>query len=303
MKQDWYGRDTGLTFRMFLVMFLLGMLYLVFLAFLWRSGVSYVGMGLIAAILLGAQYFFSDKIILWSVGARVVSPQEAPELHAMVERLAAMADIPKPRLAIMETDVPNAFATGRNPKNAVVVVTTSIMNRLTSQELEAVLAHELTHVHNRDVMVITVASFFAAVAGFITRTFLYGSMFGGFGGDRDDEGGGAGFMLVWAVSILVWLISFFLIRTLSRYREYAADRGSAILTGAPALLSSALVKISGTMSRIPDRDLRQVEGANAFFIIPALRRSSIFELLSTHPSVEHRLQRLKKLEQQMEKRS
>jgi heat shock protein HtpX len=302
MKRDWYGRDAELTFRMFLVMFLLAVVYLAFLAFLWRAGVSYVAIGLIAALLLAAQYFFSDKIILRSVGAREVSPQEAPELHAIVERLAAMADIPKPRLATVETDVPNAFATGRNPRNAVVVVTTSILSRLTPEELEAVLAHELTHVHNRDVMVMTIASFFAAVAGFITRSLLYTGMFGGFGGDGDDEGGAAAFMVIWVVSILVWLISFFLVRALSRYREYAADRGSAILTGAPELLSSALVKISGTIGRIPDRDLRQVEGANAFFIIPAVRRSSILELLSTHPSVEHRLLRLKKLEQQMENR-
>lgn len=302
VKRNWYGRDTGLTFRMFLVMFLLAALYLLFLTFLWWAGLDYATMGIIAAALLGAQYFFSDKLILWSVGARVVGPEEAPELHAIIERLSAMADVPKPRVAIVETDVPNAFATGRNPKNAVVAVTTSIINRLTPQELEAVLAHELTHVHNRDVMVITIASFFAAIAGFITRGLLYTGMWGGFGRGRDREGGGAAFMVVWGVSMLVWLISFFLIRALSRYREYAADRGSAILTGAPSLLASALVKISRTMDRIPDRDLRDVEGANAFFIIPALRRSSLFELLSTHPSIEHRLQRLKRMEQEMEER-
>lgn len=303
MKRNWYGRDWELSLRMFFVMFLLAVLYLLFIAFLWKAGVGYAGMAVIAGALLVVQYFFSDKIVLWSMGAREVSAEEAPELHAMVERLAAMADLPKPKVAIATSEVPNAFATGRGPKNSVIAVTSSLLDRLDPPEVEAVLAHEMTHVHNRDVMVITIAGFFAAVAGFLTRSLIYGGMGFGYGYDRDrDNEGGGGIIAVWVVSLLVWLISFFLIRALSRYREYAADRGSAILTGAPSVLASALLKISGRMEQIPDRDLRQVENLNAFFIIPALRGSSLLELLSTHPSLENRLEQLKKMEREIEKR-
>ncbi len=299
MRRKWYGRDTELTIRMFLVMFLLAVLYLLFITVLWAAGLDFVSLAIIAGVLIGVQFFFSDKIALWSVGAREVSPAEAPELHAMIERLAAMVDLPKPKVAIVDSNVPNAFATGRSQNNSVIAVTTSLLNRLDPSEVEAVLAHELTHVRNRDVMVITLASFFATVANFITRSLMFSSMYGGYDRRREREGGG-GILLVWMVSIIVWLVSFFLIRALSRYREYAADRGSAIITGAPSQLASALVKISGTMQRIPQRDLRDVEGMNAFFIVPAIRGASIMELLSTHPSLEHRLERLKKMEQEME---
>jgi heat shock protein HtpX len=299
MKKEWYGRDRQLTVRMFLVMFLLAALYLLFITFLLRQGVGFIAMAVIAGGLLLVQYFYSDKIVLWSVGGREVSPTEAPDLHAVIERLAAMADLPKPKVAVVQSDVPNAFATGRSPKNAVIAVTTSLMDRLELPEVEAVLAHELTHVHNRDVMVITMAGFFAAVASFMMRAVIYGGIGGGYGRRRDSEGGGI--MLVWMVSVVVWAVSFLLIRALSRYREYAADRGSAIITGAPSLLASALVKISGAMERIPDRDLREVESINAFFVLPALRRGSIMELLSTHPSLEKRLARLRRMEQEMEK--
>ncbi|MGC8492448.1 MAG: zinc metalloprotease HtpX [Syntrophobacteraceae bacterium] len=295
----WYGKDWELSARMFFVMFLLAALYLLFLSFLWKAGVGFVTMALIAGVMLVVQFFFSDKIVLWSMGARVVERDEAPELHAMIERLAQMADLPKPKVAIADSAVPNAFATGRGPKNSVVAVTTSLMQRLNSQELEAVLGHELTHVRNRDVMVITVAGFFAAVASFLVHNLLFSF---GFGYDNDREGeGGMGILAVWIVSLAVWVISFFLIRALSRYREFAADRGSAILTGSPSHLSSALVKISGVMDRIPDRDLRKVEGMNAFFIIPAHRRASLVELLSTHPSLERRLEQLRKMEQEIER--
>lgn len=295
----WYGKDWELSARMFFVMFLLAALYLLFLAFLWKAGVGFVTMAVIAGVLLVVQFFFSDKIVLWSMGARVVERDEAPELHAMIERLAQLADLPKPKVAIADSDVPNAFATGRGPKNSVIAVTTSLMQRLNSQELEAVLGHELTHVRNRDVMVITVAGFFAAVASFLVHNLLFSF---GFGYDSDREGeGGMGILAVWIVSLAVWVISFFLIRALSRYREFAADRGSAILTGSPSHLSSALVKISGVMDRIPDRDLRKVEGMNAFFIIPAHRRASLVELLSTHPSLERRLEQLRKMEQEIER--
>lgn len=301
MKKQWYGRDWALASRMFFVMFLLAALYLAFLAFLWKAGVSFLAMAVIAGGMLLVQYFFSDKIALWSVGAREVGPDQEPELHAIIERLAAMADLPKPRVAIAASRMPNAFATGRGPKSSVIAVTTSLMERLDRPELEAVLAHELTHVRNRDVMVITLASFFAAVASFLMNTLFYSGMGFGFDFDSDSEGEGFGIIAVWLVSLAVWVISFVLIRALSRYREYAADRGSAILTGAPSQLASALVKISGTMERIPDRDLRQAEAMNAFFILPAMRRSSIHELLSTHPSLENRLEHLKRMEQEVER--
>ncbi|GAF26420.1 Zn-dependent protease with chaperone function [Moorella thermoacetica Y72] len=293
------GSDAGLTARMFLTMFLLAALYLFFLAVLWQAGVSYTGIIIFVAIMLGVQYYFSDRMVLWSMGAKEVSPREAPELHALVERLAALADLPKPRVAIVPTPMPNAFATGRNPANAVVAVTTGLMERLTPSELEAVLGHELTHVKNRDMTVLTLASFFATVASFIVQNFFYwGGAFGG-GRDRDERNN---IMLVYLVSLVVWLVSYFLIRALSRYREFAADRGSAILTGSPGQLASALVKISGSMARIPTRDLRQAEAFNAFFIIPALNGNSIMELFSTHPSLERRLAYLRRLEQEMEER-
>lgn len=298
MRRKWYGRDTELTIRMFLVMFLLAVVYLFFLTFLWAAGLDFFTLAIIAALMLGVQYFFSDKIALWSVGAREVSPEQAPQLHGTIERLAAMADLPKPRVAIVNSNVPNAFATGRSQNNSVIAVTTGLLDRLEPSEVEAVLAHELTHVRNRDVMVITLASFFATVANFLMRSMMYGGLYGGYGRRRDR--GGGGIVLVWLVSIVVWIVSFLLIRALSRYREYAADRGSAIITGSPSLLASALVKISGTMQRIPQRDLREVEGMNAFFIVPALKGSALLELFSTHPSIEKRLERLKRMEQEME---
>ncbi|QGP92752.1 Protease HtpX [Neomoorella glycerini] len=290
------GSDAGLTARMFLTMFLLAALYLFFLAVLWQAGVSYTGMIIFVGIMLAVQYYFSDRMVLWSMGAREVSPREAPELHALVERLAALADLPKPRVAIVDTPMPNAFATGRNPANAVVAVTTGILERLDPPELEAVLGHELSHIKNRDMTVLTLASFFATVASFIVQNFFYWG--GAFSGrDRDERNNT---MLVYLVSLVVWLVSYFLIRALSRYREFAADRGAAILTGSPGQLASALVKISSSMARIPDRDLRQAEAFNAFFIIPALNGNSIMELFSTHPSLERRLAYLRKLEREME---
>ncbi|WP_406677678.1 zinc metalloprotease HtpX [Moorella sp. ACPs] len=290
------GSDAGLTARMFLTMFLLAAVYLFFLVVLWQAGVSYTGIIIFVGIMLAVQYYFSDRMVLWSMGAREVSPREAPELHALVERLAALADLPKPKVAIVDTPMPNAFATGRNPANAVVAVTTGILERLDPPELEAVLGHELSHIKNRDMTVLTLASFFATVASFIVQNFFYWG--GAFGGrDRDERNNT---MLVYLVSLVVWLVSYFLIRALSRYREFAADRGAAILTGAPGQLASALVKISSSMARIPDRDLRQAEAFNAFFIIPALNGNSIMELFSTHPSLERRLAYLRKLEREME---
>ncbi len=300
MKPKWYGRDTELTVRMFVTMFLLVAVYLAFLVVLSNAGASFVTMAVVALIFVVAQYFFSDQLVLWTTGARVVSPEQAPELHATIDRLAALADLPKPQVAIMDTPMANAFATGRSPSHATVAVTTGLLQQLDQPELEAVLAHELSHVKNRDVAVMTIASFLSTVAFMIVRfSFWFGPV--GFGGDRRRDRGGAGWgALAYVAALVVWLVSMLLIRTLSRYREYAADRGSAIITGAPSQLASALLKISGRMQRIPERDLREVQGANAFFIIPAISGDSIMELFSTHPSLEHRLERLRRLEQQIE---
>lgn len=303
-KMARWGRDTQLSVRMFVVMFLLAAVYLAFIAVLAAYGVEFVSLAIIAVALLAVQYFMSDKIALWSMGAKEVSPAEAPELHAVIDRLAASIDLPKPRVAIADTPMPNAFATGRSPKHAVIAVTTGIMQRLDPPELEAVLAHELSHIRNRDVMVMTLASFFAMVAQLMMRWMFWGSMFGGMGdrdgGDRQNGGGGGAMAIIYIASILVWVISFFLIRALSRYRELAADRGAAVITGAPSHLMSALMKISGVMDRIPDRDLRQVQQMNAFFIVPAIHASSFSGLLSTHPSLESRLERLRALSREME---
>ncbi len=290
-------RDGSLTARLTLSYFFLAVLYLAFMWVLYRVGLGFLPMVVIAGGLLLVQYYYSDRMVLAAMGAREVRPQDLPDVHAMVERLAAQVDLPKPRIALMRTDMPNAFATGRDPSHAVVCVTTGILNRLTDPELEAVLAHELTHVKNRDMTIITMASFFATVASFIVQwAFMfmpYGGMGGGGGRNRNNMG------LVYLASILVWIISFFLIRAVSRYREYAADRGSAIITGAPSQLMSALQKISGVMGRIPTRDLRQVENMSALFIMPAVSRDSLLELFQTHPSLEHRLAALKRIEIEM----
>jgi heat shock protein HtpX len=279
---------------MIFTMFLLAAVYLFFLAFLSYYGTSQVFMIIFVGLFMAIQYFYSDKLVLWSTGAYIVSENEAPQLHGMITRLCAIADLPKPQVAIVRSQIPNAFATGRNQNNAVVAVTTGIMDKLSPAELEAVLAHELTHVKNRDMAVMTIASFISTLALYLVRYVLY---FGDMGGDRKKEGGGV--LLVWLVSIAVWIISFILIRALSRYREYAADRGSAIITGQPSDLASALMKISGVMARVPSEDLRSVEGMNAFFIIPAISGSSIMDLFSTHPSVEKRIAKLEKMQQDM----
>lgn len=292
--------DWNLSLRMFITMFLLAALYLGFAAVLFRAGAGSFTMVLVIGLILGLQYYYSAKLILWSMGARLVSENEQPELHAMVERLAMLANVPKPQIAVVDTPAPNAFATGRNEKNAVVAVTTGLMRRLEHMEMEGVLAHELSHIRNRDMVVMTLASFFAAVASFIIQqSFFWGISIGG---DRDNREGNAT-LLVYLASLVVWVVSYFLIRALSRYREYAADRGAAYLTGAPSHLASALLKISGAMDRIPEEDLRQTQAVNAFFIIPAFGANSMFELFSTHPSLEKRLDHLKRLELEMEGRA
>jgi heat shock protein HtpX len=300
MKRKAYGRDTGLSLRMLLTGGLLGALYVGFAVVLFQVlNVGLVPMLLIVIGLAFFQYYTSDKLALMASGAKIVDENQAPELHAMIERLCAMADLPKPRVAVIDTDVPNAFATGRNPKHAAVAVTTGLWRRLEPQEVEGVLAHELSHVANRDVLVMTVASFFAMLAGVLMRFGLYGGMFGG--GRRNGDNGVPIWLIIFLVSMLTYLISFFLIRAISRYREYAADRGSAVITGAPEHLMSALQKISSQIMSIPQRDLREVETMNAFFIIPTSIKSATAELFATHPPLEKRLARLAEIARDMGK--
>src|SRR5947207_1603602 len=301
MKRKAYGRDAGLTLRMLLTSSLLGLLYVAFAFVLFY--VFNAGLVLMVVIVGGMaifQYFTSDKLALAASGAKIVSPEEAPKLHALIERLAAMADLQKPRVAIVDTDVPNAFATGRNQKHAVVGVSRGLWERLDEREIEGVLAHELTHVANRDVLVMTLASFFATLAALLTRWGLYAGMFGGFGGSRDNNNNSVPvWLIVIAVSFVTYILSWVLIRTISRYREYAADRGSALITGAPEYLMSALQKISSQMTLIPRQDLREVEGMNAFFIIPARVKEGMNELFMDHPPLEKRLAALEKIAQEM----
>jgi heat shock protein HtpX len=299
MKRRSYGRDAGLTMRMLLTSGLLGLLYVVFAVILFQY--LNVGLAPMLVIVIGMaffQYYTSDKLALAAAGARVVPREQAPALHDMVERLCAMADLPKPKVAIMDTPVPNAFATGRSPKHAAICVTTGLWDRLEPKEIEGVLAHELSHVANRDVLVMTLASFFAMLAAMLTRFGLYAGMWGG-GGNRRNDNGPPVWLVVFLVSMLVYVISFILIRTISRYREYAADRGSALITGAPEYLMSALQKISSQMTLIPNRDLRQVEGMNAFFIIPAKARTAAAELFMDHPPLEKRLAALAQIAREM----
>jgi heat shock protein HtpX len=291
---------------MFFTMFMLGLVYVAFMGLLFWAGIDPIFIGVIAVIMAAFQYYGSDKIVLMTTRARVVSPEEEPELHGTIERLAAMADLPKPKkIAIMETHVPNAFATGRNPKNAVVAVTRGLLSRLNEKEIEAVLAHELIHVRNRDVMVLTWASIIVIMSGFMMQMMFWMSLFGGFGGGgRGRQSGGQAALIMMAVyvgTIAVYFISQLLIMTLSRYREYAADRGGSMLTGAPMQLASALGKISNDMYRIPEKDMRQVEHASAFFIIPALKGNKVANLFSSHPPVDKRIERLQNMQRQMER--
>jgi len=293
-----FGKDTGLQVRMTFTLFLLGAVYAVLIGALFASGASGITIAFIAGGLFLFQLFASDKLALRAMGAREVSPQEAPELHAMIERLCVQADLPKPKVAVADTAMPNAFALGRSQKSATVCATTGIMDLLSPAELEGVMAHELTHVQNRDVMVMTIASFFATIAAYIMQ---FGFFFGGGGmGDDDDSPGIMGLILI---SFLVYAISFLLLQALSRYREYSADRGAAIITGRPSALASALLKISGTMQRIPQQDLRTAETMNAFFIFPAGTGKSIAALFATHPPLEKRIAALERLEAQLQGRS
>jgi heat shock protein HtpX len=287
-----FGRDTGLQARMLLTMFLLGAVYAVLIGVLFASGASGVTIIVIAGGLFALQVVSSEKLGLRAMGAREVSPQEAPELHAMIERLCIQADLPKPRVAVAQNSMPNAFAMGISKKKAVVCCTTGIMELLSPAELEGVLAHELTHSANRDVAIMTMASFFASIASMIVQWGFF------FTGGSDDDDGPSGLVLV-LISLLVYVVSFVLMMALSRYREFAADRGSAVITGRPSALSSALMKISGSMDRIPQQDLRQSELA-AFYIFPPGAKAAIGNIFSTHPPLEKRIAALGRIEAQLQ---
>jgi heat shock protein HtpX len=295
-----FGKDGGLQARMLLTMFLLVVVYAVLVGVLFAVGVGGVTILVIALALMALQLFTSDKIAMGTMGVREVSPQQEPDLHAIVERLCVQANLPKPRVCVMEHPMPNAFAMGRSQKSATVCATRGILEMLSPAELEGVMAHELTHVINRDVMVMTLASFFAMVASLIVQFgFFFGGGFGG-GYNRNSQEAEEAIFVAIAVAAIVYAISFMLLRALSRYREFAADRGSAVLTGRPSALASALLKLSGTVERIPARDLRTVEGMSAFFIVPARAKNSLMNLFADHPPLEQRLAALERLESQLQ---
>jgi heat shock protein HtpX len=292
-----FPRDPGLQARIVLTLFLLGLLYVAFFVVLVQAGAGLVTLVIVLGGLSLAQLLFSDKLALLSMGAKEVSPQEAPGLHSMIEKLCIQADLPKPKIAVADTDVPNAFAAGRSQKSATVCATTGIMRRLSPSELEGVMAHELAHVKHRDVLTMTIASFFASLAALILQFgFFFG---GGHGGDDDNPS----FAVILLVSFVVYVVSFFLMMALSRYREFAADRGAAIVTGRPSALSAALVKISTAVEQLPTRDLREaerLERMNAFFIVPVRVKSALQAVFSTHPPMEKRIERLQRLESQLQ---
>jgi len=293
MNTEW-KQDSGLRARMALSFVILGILYVVFLSILNYLGVGYIPLAIIASVMILAQWYFSDKLVLWSSGARIVSRVEYPRLHEIVEKLSTNNGLPKPKVAMVNSNVPNAFATGKSPKSSLIAVTTGLLDLLDEDELEAVIGHELTHVRSRDVLVLTLASLFSMVA-------LYLMQFGFYGGlqsrNRNSAGSGA---IVLLVAVITWLVSYLIIRAISRYREYSADRGGAIMTGKPDKLASALLKISGKIKVMPANELRNVQKLNAFFIIPALSGSSIANLFSTHPPVEKRVQKLKEMKSGIE---
>jgi len=293
-RRSSFGKDTGLQARMLLTIFLLGLLYAVFVGVLFAAGAGAGVIIVVAGFLLLLQLFASDKIAMASLGVKEVSPADEPELHGIIERLCVQADLPKPRVCVMETSMPNAFAMGRSRKSTTVCATRGILDLLSPSELEGVMAHEMTHVINRDVLVMTLAGFFASLASLIAQfAFFFG---GGYGSEEEERD----VLIVVLVSVVVYAVSFLLLRALSRYREFAADRGSAVLTGRPSALASALIKISGTIERVPSQDLRRAEGMSAFFIVPARTKRSLMNLFADHPPLEQRLAALERLESQLQ---
>jgi heat shock protein HtpX len=297
---SWQRRDTGLTLRMVLSFTILAILYIVFLSALAYVGVDFISITIVASVMILAQWYFSDKIVLWSSGAKIVTRDQYPRLHDVIERIIARNNLPKPKIAVINTRMPNAFATGKGKRSSVVAVTTGLLDLLDTEELEGVIAHELTHIRNRDVLVLTLASLFSTVAWYLMQFGFYsGGMGYGYGYGGRDRNNAGGLAIVVIVAMLTWIISFLVIRAISRYREFAADRGSAQMTGKPVKLANALMKISGNMNRVPTKDLRQAEGLNAFFIIPAASGSTIVNLFSTHPPVEKRIEKLMEMEASM----
>lgn len=291
-------RDVSLTIRMVISFLVLTLIYLVFLSFISAYfGLGILPIAIIAGLMIGAQWYFSDRIVLWSTGTKLVSKEEYPVLHEIIERLAQKANVPKPRVGVMTSETPNSFATGKSPKSSVVVVSSSIMKILNRDELEGVLAHEITHVRNRDVTIITLASLFSTIAWYLMQSSMFRTMWGGYGYGRQQQGGGV--FLVLIVAGLVWLLSFLIIRAISRYREFAADRGGAYLTGQPLNLSRALMKISGHVKVAPREELRKLEGMNAFFIIPAISGGTVARFFATHPPIEERVKRLMQIEAEL----
>jgi heat shock protein HtpX len=293
MDTKWKG-DSGLRARMGLSFVILGILYVIFLSILHYLGVGYIPLAIIASVMILAQWYFSDKIVLWTSGAKIISREDNPKLHEIVERLSTKNGLPKPKVAMVNSNVPNAFATGKSPKSSLVAVTTGLLELLDDDELEAVIGHELTHVRSRDVLVLTLASLFSTVAWYLMQFGFYGGL-----QTRDRNSAGSG-VIVLLVAIVTWVVSFLIIRAISRYREYSADRGGAIMTGKPDKLATALLKISGKIKVIPPNELKNVQKLNAFFIIPALSGSSIANLFSSHPPVEKRVQKLKEMKSGIE---
>jgi len=282
-------RDFGLSARIILSFIILGILYVLFLSVLHYLGIGYIPLAIIASAMILVQWYFSDKIVLWTSGAKIVSKDDYPKLHEIIERLASKNGIPKPKVAVVYTQVPNAFATGKSPKSSLVAVTSGILNLLDDDELEAVIGHELTHIRSRDILVLTLASVFSTVAWYLAQ-------FGFFGGIQSRNRDSAGTtVIVIVVAVVTWIVSFLIIRAISRYREYAADRGGAAMTGNPDKLADALLKISGKMNNIPTKEIERVQKLNAFFIIPALSGNSIANLFSTHPPVEKRVAKLREM--------
>jgi heat shock protein HtpX len=296
---SWQRRDNGLTIRMILSFAILALLFVVFLSVLAYVGLGIIPITIIASLMVLAQWYFSDKIVLWMSRAKVVTRDQFPKLHDMVERIVARNNLPKPKIAVIDTNMPNAFATGKSKKSSIVAVTTGLMDTLDDpEELESVIAHELTHIRNRDAVVLTLVSVLPTVAWYLVQFGFYGGLYGGMGYGRDRNNGGI-MIIVIVVAVLVFVISFLIVRAISRYREFSADRGAAQMTGKPVKLANALMKISGSMRRVPTKDLRQVEGLNAFFIIPAISGSTIGNLFSTHPPTEKRVQKLMEMEASM----
>lgn len=290
-------RDLQLTLRMAISFLALTLLYLAFLSFIaMYFGLGILPISMIAGFMIGAQWFFSDKIVLWSSGTKIVSKEEYPTLHQIIENLSQKANLPKPKVGVMASEIPNAFATGKSPKSSVVVVSSGILKILDKDELEGVLSHELTHIRNKDVTIITLASLFSTIAWFLMQSSMFSTMWGGYGGRQQQQGGNT--FLVLIVAGIVWFLSFLIIRAISRYREFAADRGGAYLTGKPLNLSRALMKINGEVKVAPTQELKKIEGMNAFFIIPAISGENIARFFSTHPPITERVKRLMRIEQE-----